>query len=197
MTILMWYASADENGRTYFYDEDNSESLWELPDISVSSDLEESKQSQVVENALESSGNTAKDESAVKSANESLTSPKLRKKAPKLPIPRQFKTRSLIVPECVNLSSTEDNRGFLPPSFGEGYWPSVQDGHFSITRKDIRSAHLATPGVKPELCIDLNGALVEWCPDKSSRKNVFQISTVLGHQLLLQDDNAQTTKRVV
>ncbi|GIY84234.1 rho GTPase-activating protein 12 [Caerostris darwini] len=224
-----WYASADENGRTYFYDEDNSESLWELPDISISSDLEESKQSQVAENALESSGNTAKDEPAVKSANESLTSPKLRKKAPKLPIPRQFKTRSLIVPECVNLSSTEDNRGFLPPSFGEGYWPSVQDGHFSITRKgtlnktklveggkrirknwttsfvvltdvfllfykDIRSAHLATPGVKPELCIDLNGALVEWCPDKSSRKNVFQISTVLGHQLLLQDDNAQTTR---
>ncbi|KAF8784538.1 rho GTPase-activating protein 15-like [Argiope bruennichi] len=226
-----WYASADENGRTYFYDEDNSESLWELPDISVSSDFEESKQCQVVENSLESSDNSqiAQDVPIAKSNNESLTSPKLRKKAPKLPVPRQFKTRSLIVPECVNLTGSEDNKGYLPPSFGEGYWPSVQDGHFSITRKgtlnktklveggkrirknwttsfvvltdvfllfykDIRSAHLATPGIKPELCIDLNGALVEWCPEKSSRKNVFQISTVLGHQLLLQDDNAQTTR---
>ncbi|GBL85098.1 Rho GTPase-activating protein 15 [Araneus ventricosus] len=226
-----WYASADENGRTYFYDEDNSESLWELPDISVSSDLEESKQCQVVENSLESSDNShiAQDVPVAKSSNELLTSPKLRKKAPKLPVPRQFKTRSLIVPECVNLTGSEDNKGYLPPSFGEGYWPSVQDGHFSITRKgtlnktklveggkrirknwttsfvvltdvfllfykDIRSAHLANPGIKPELCIDLNGALVEWCPEKSSRKNVFQISTVLGHQLLLQDDNAQTTR---
>ncbi|PRD22190.1 UNVERIFIED_CONTAM: Rho GTPase-activating protein 15 [Trichonephila clavipes] len=225
----MWYASADENGRTYFYDEDNSESLWELPDISFSSDIEESKQCHVVDNTLESPENITQELPVGKSNPELSASPKLRKKAPKLPVHRQFKTRSLIVPECVNLSGAEDNKGFLPPSFGEGYWPSVQDGHFSITRKgtlnktklveggkrirknwtssfvvltdvfllfykDIRSAHLATPGIKPELCIDLNGALVEWCPDKSSRKNVFQISTVLGHQLLLQDDNAQTTR---
>ncbi|GFR13635.1 rho GTPase-activating protein 15 [Trichonephila clavata] len=224
-----WYASADENGRAYFYDEDNSESLWELPDISFSSDIEESKQCHVVDNTLESPENITQEIPVVKSNPELSASPKLRKKAPKLPVHRQFKTRSLIVPECVNLSGAEDNKGFLPPSFGEGYWPSVQDGHFSITRKgtlnktklveggkrirknwtssfvvltdvfllfykDIRSAHLATPGIKPELCIDLNGALVEWCPDKSSRKNVFQISTVLGHQLLLQDDNAQTTR---
>ncbi|XP_035214956.1 rho GTPase-activating protein 27-like isoform X2 [Stegodyphus dumicola] len=221
-----WFSSLDENGRTYFYDEDSSESVWELPDMSASSEFEELKKSEADESKDDSQNQEV---SASSLSTESSLSPKLRRKAPKLPVPRQFKTRSLVVPECVNLAGAEDNKGFLPASFGEGYWPSVQDGHFSITRKgtlnktklveggrrirknwtssfvvltdvfllfykDIRSAHLANPGIKPELCIDLNGALVEWCPDKSSRKNVFQISTVLGHQLLLQDDNAQTTK---
>ncbi|XP_071044338.1 rho GTPase-activating protein 12 isoform X1 [Parasteatoda tepidariorum] len=229
-----WYSSLDENGRTYFYDEDNCESVWELPDLSITSDTEESKVSEASLSSLQSAESSSREVSFSNKLNHS-PSPKLRK-APRIPVLRQFKTRSLIVPECVNLSATEDNKGFLPPSFGEGYWPSVQDGHFdmlkkesSITRKgtlnktklveggkrirkhwtssfvvltdvfllfykDIRSAHLTSPGIKPELCIDLNGALVEWCPEKSSRKNVFQISTVLGHQLLLQDDNAQTTK---
>ncbi|XP_054708643.1 rho GTPase-activating protein 27-like [Uloborus diversus] len=226
-----WFSSLDDNGRTYFYDEDSSESVWELPDLSTVSDTEESKQGEKVQKELSQQSNE-KDRSQEMALSKSTTEPmpaKLRKRAPKLPVPRQFKTRSLVVPECVNLAGAEDNKGYLPASFGEGYWPSVQDGHFSITRKgtlnktklveggkrirknwtssfvvltdvfllfykDIRSAHLATPGMKPELCIDLNGALVEWCPEKSSRKNVFQISTVLGHQLLLQDDNAQTTK---
>ncbi|KAG8194018.1 hypothetical protein JTE90_003619 [Oedothorax gibbosus] len=227
VTKKKWYASLDENGRTYFYDEDNSESLWELPEISISSDTEELRPG-LLNESVSSSPEEAAQGSLTSSSSELFKSPKLRK-VPKIPVQRQFKTRSLIVPECVNLTGTEDNKGFLPPSFGEGYWPSVQDGHFSITRKgtlnktklieggkrirknwtssfvvltdvfllfykDIRSAHSTTAGVKPELCIDLNGALVEWCPDKSSRKNVFQISTVLGHQLLLQDDNAQTTR---
>lgn len=37
---MQWFSSLDENGRTYFYDEDSSESVWELPDLSASSELE-------------------------------------------------------------------------------------------------------------------------------------------------------------
>ncbi|XP_064182728.1 rho GTPase-activating protein 15 isoform X1 [Anguilla rostrata] len=47
------------------------------------------------------------------------------------------------------------------------------------------------PGCKPE-GIDLCGALVEWSPDKSSRKNVFQITTRSGNEFLLQADNYTT-----
>ena len=42
---------------------------------------------------------------------------------------------------------------------------------------------------KPELCVDLNGATIEWAAVKSSRKGVFQVSTLLGIQLLLQDED--------
>lgn len=47
---------------------------------------------------------------------------------------------------------------------------------------------------KPEMAIELAGALVEWSPDKSSRKNVFKVTTVTGHQVLLQDDCSLTCK---
>ncbi|KAM6307601.1 rho GTPase-activating protein 15 [Aegotheles albertisi] len=43
------------------------------------------------------------------------------------------------------------------------------------------------PGHKPE-CVDLCGARIEWTSEKSSRKNVFQITTVSGNEFLLQSD---------
>lgn len=231
-----WFSSLDENGRTYFYDEDSSESLWELPDLSVTSDTEDSTNetrsaSQSVTEEASAKNISAKEVTCTsESASSHVSSAKLRSnKAPKLPVPRHYKARSLVVPDSVHPINFEDGKSSLPRSFAEGYWPVMQDGHLSVVRKgtlnktkliesgrrvrkswsssfvvltdvfllfykDIRSAQMGMPGVKPELCIDLNGALVDWCPDKSSRKNVFQISTVLGHQILLQDDNAQTSK---
>ena len=42
---------------------------------------------------------------------------------------------------------------------------------------------------KPDYCVDLKGAYIEWCnSDKSKRSNVFGISTVLEQKLLMQDD---------
>jgi len=43
---------------------------------------------------------------------------------------------------------------------------------------------------KPDQCVDLKGAAIEWCnSDKSKRLNVFEISTLLEQKLLLQDDD--------
>uniref|UniRef100_A0A8I3NT14 Rho GTPase-activating protein 15 n=1 Tax=Canis lupus familiaris TaxID=9615 RepID=A0A8I3NT14_CANLF len=42
-------------------------------------------------------------------------------------------------------------------------------------------------GHKPE-SVDLCGAHIEWAKEKSSRKNVFQITTVSGNEFLLQSD---------
>nr|XP_012328882.1 rho GTPase-activating protein 15 [Aotus nancymaae] len=42
-------------------------------------------------------------------------------------------------------------------------------------------------GHKPE-SVDLCGAQIEWAKEKSSRKNVFQITTVSGNEFLLQSD---------
>ncbi|XP_075037036.1 rho GTPase-activating protein 15 [Mixophyes fleayi] len=44
---------------------------------------------------------------------------------------------------------------------------------------------------KPD-CIDLCGAQIEWTSEKSSRKNVFQITTVSGNEILLQSDTDDT-----
>ncbi|XP_004614139.3 rho GTPase-activating protein 15 [Sorex araneus] len=42
-------------------------------------------------------------------------------------------------------------------------------------------------GQKPE-SVDLCGARIDWAKDKSSRKNVFQITTISGNEFLLQSD---------
>ncbi|XP_037083723.1 rho GTPase-activating protein 15-like [Pollicipes pollicipes] len=47
-------------------------------------------------------------------------------------------------------------------------------------------------GHSPETSVDLAGALVSWRPDRSSRKNVFEVCTVHGLQLLLQEENSTT-----
>ncbi|XP_064455325.1 WW domain-containing protein tag-325-like isoform X2 [Ornithodoros turicata] len=60
--------------------------------------------------------------------------------------------------------------------------------------KDINSAQEFPQGKNAEIQINLAGAFVDWCPEKSKRRNVFQLSTVAGQKVLLQDDNMQTSK---
>ena len=63
---------------------------------------------------------------------------------------------------------------------------------FLLFYKDSKSfASLQAGGAnKPDHCIDLKGAQIEWCnSDKSKRSNVFEILTVLDQKMLLQDDD--------
>ncbi|XP_016325119.1 rho GTPase-activating protein 15-like [Sinocyclocheilus anshuiensis] len=50
------------------------------------------------------------------------------------------------------------------------------------------------PGGKPD-GVDLCGAVIEWTTEKSSRKNVFQITTPNGHEFLLQADHFPTISK--
>ncbi|CAH0388861.1 unnamed protein product [Bemisia tabaci] len=64
---------------------------------------------------------------------------------------------------------------------------------FLLFFKDAKSfAAMKNGGWKPELCVDLNGALIDRGDKVSSRKNVFIISTVLGLQVLIQCDCTAT-----
>ena len=49
--------------------------------------------------------------------------------------------------------------------------------------------------IKPEHCVDLHGARVEWCCERvSKRSNVFEVTNaVLGTTMLLQDDSLQVS----
>ncbi|XP_016369357.1 rho GTPase-activating protein 15-like [Sinocyclocheilus rhinocerous] len=50
------------------------------------------------------------------------------------------------------------------------------------------------PGGKPD-GVDLYGAVIEWTTEKSSRKNVIQITTSNGHEFLLQADHFPTISK--
>lgn len=63
---------------------------------------------------------------------------------------------------------------------------------FLLFYKDAKAfANLQAGGSnKPDQCIDLKGAQIEWCnSDKSKRLNVFEICTLLEQKILLQDDD--------
>ncbi|XP_075968323.1 rho GTPase-activating protein 15 [Anarhichas minor] len=50
------------------------------------------------------------------------------------------------------------------------------------------------PGSKTDV-VQLSGALIEWTTEKSSRKNVFQITTNTGSEYLLQTDSYSTASK--
>lgn len=63
--------------------------------------------------------------------------------------------------------------------------------YFSHPRSKHAASSISSTSTtnKLELCVDLNGAVIEWAAVKSSRKGVFQVSTLLGVQLLLHDED--------
>lgn len=65
--------------------------------------------------------------------------------------------------------------------------------HFYKDSKQESMANLK-PGYKPE-GVDLCGAVVDWTTEKSSRKNVIQISTRFGEDFLLQSDDYSTISK--
>jgi hypothetical protein len=65
---------------------------------------------------------------------------------------------------------------------------------FSFKTKHCKTLFSFRKGSKPEITIELAGAVITWCPEKSSRKNCFQVSTITGHQVLLQEECALVCK---
>ncbi|KAF5899160.1 rho GTPase-activating protein 15-like, partial [Clarias magur] len=70
---------------------------------------------------------------------------------------------------------------------------SSNELHFYKESKHEAMASLK-PGMKPE-GVDLCGAIVDWTTEKSSRKNVVQITTRSGEELLLQADDYPTISK--
>lgn len=59
--------------------------------------------------------------------------------------------------------------------------------YYLLFFKDQKSAFATSSPIKTEFVLGLLNAAIDWCPNKSSRKNCFQVST-FQDQILLQDD---------
>uniref|UniRef100_T1JJK9 Rho GTPase-activating protein 15 n=1 Tax=Strigamia maritima TaxID=126957 RepID=T1JJK9_STRMM len=217
LTKEKWYSSTDSQGRIYYYKENASESFWQLPEV-VLAENENGKK-----NELSLSTASSPSDVVFSPGDSPITSPQPRRMTshsrPSSVADRRMKTRSMVLPDS---KSSTLPRNYSGQQFG-GFLKAIRQGMMNKTKvieggkklrknwsqsfiilsdifllfyKDMKCAQMKqdAPGCKPEICIDLAGALVEWKPDKSSRKNVFQISTVLGLQVLLQDDCGQTSR---
>jgi hypothetical protein len=65
---------------------------------------------------------------------------------------------------------------------------STIDEYISFSSSSFHSFFLLA-NCRPELFLDLNGATIKWRSDKSKWKNVFQLSSLFGLCLLLQDQD--------
>ncbi|XP_012885522.1 PREDICTED: rho GTPase-activating protein 15 isoform X2 [Dipodomys ordii] len=66
-------------------------------------------------------------------------------------------------------------------------WIVLSSQKIEFHKESKQQALSMKTGHKPE-SVDLRGAQIEWAKEKSSRKNVFQITTASGNEFLLQSD---------
>ena len=64
--------------------------------------------------------------------------------------------------------------------------------HYLLIFKDAKINSHQEENLKPEIAVELGGSLIEWSQGLSSRKNVFQLTTFTGNQILLQEDCSLT-----
>uniref|UniRef100_A0A665X7V3 Rho GTPase-activating protein 15 n=1 Tax=Echeneis naucrates TaxID=173247 RepID=A0A665X7V3_ECHNA len=72
-------------------------------------------------------------------------------------------------------------------------WTVLTSDHLMFY-KDRQQETSLKPGGKTDV-VQLGGAVVEWTTEKSSKKNVFQLTTNTGSEYLLQADNYATANK--
>ncbi|XP_053141763.1 rho GTPase-activating protein 15 isoform X2 [Hemicordylus capensis] len=145
---------------------------------------------------LASSENSAK---KLHSSQESTGAVQLRIKSANSPHDRHSQSKSMILSDNLKVIEPVIKEGLLlKAKIADGgkklrkNWASswiVLTGRkieFYKESKQSAAANLK-PGSKPE-SVDLCGAHIEWTKEKSSKKNVFQITTVTGNEFLFQSD---------
>ncbi|XP_032838523.1 rho GTPase-activating protein 12 isoform X9 [Tyto alba] len=191
-----WIKHADEQGRPYYYSADGSRSEWELPkynaspqqqrDIIKSRSLDRRLQEPIVltkwrHSTIVLDTNDKESSSASKASfpeNESSSSPKHQATG-------QEKYGLL------NVTKITENGKKVRKNWMSS-WAVLQGSSllFTKTQGSGTGWKFGVNQSKPEFTVDLKGALIDWASkDKSSKKNVIELKTRQGTELLIQSDN--------
>ncbi|XP_077979247.1 rho GTPase-activating protein 15-like isoform X2 [Glandiceps talaboti] len=212
-----WHSSQDSSGKVYYYSENGIDTAWELPEtdpmprsqtdtnisleegwrmrnqIKTSTELRDSRTQSMIANI---SPSTAR-KSATLPGNLSISG-----------IPSdnsgggiQRSLSDLAVHDRDNIPTEKQGLVNKAKIFENGKkikknWCTsylVLSPPHLLFYKDQKSANLKSGS--PEMNIHLKGALVEWTKEKSSKKFVFQLSTLGGVEILIQCDNAMVSQQ--
>ncbi|KAM9022715.1 rho GTPase-activating protein 12 isoform 8-T8 [Ara ararauna] len=190
-----WIKHADEQGRPYYYSADGSRSEWELPkynaspqqqrDIIKSRSLDKRLQEPIVLTKWRHStivlDTNDKESSTASKASfpENETSP-----SPKHQATGQEKYGLL------NVTKITENGKKVRKNWMSS-WAVLQGSSLLFTKtQGSGTGWFGVNQSKPEFTVDLKGALIDWASkDKSSKKNVIELKTRQGTELLIQSDN--------
>ncbi|KAM6088987.1 rho GTPase-activating protein 12 isoform 7-T7 [Chlamydotis macqueenii] len=194
---VQWIKHADEQGRPYYYSADGSRSEWELPkynaspqqqrDIIKSRSLDRRLQEPIVltkwrHSTIVLDTNDKESSTASKAGfpeNESSPS------SPKHQATGQEKYGLL------NVTKITENGKKVRKNWMSS-WAVLQGSSllFTKTQGSGTGWKFGVNQSKPEFTVDLKGALIDWASkDKSSKKNVIELKTRQGTELLVQSDN--------
>ncbi|CAM9940310.1 unnamed protein product [Lampetra planeri] len=196
---VKWWKSKDDTGEVYYYTEDGR-TEWELPEVSTKPMQQQSQCS----NNTNAAAMPMQQQCQCSSNANAATMPMQQQSqcsnnanAATMPMQQQC--------QCSSNANGLEKAGMLNKTkITEGgkklrkNWTNVWVvlvGHDLILYKDPKSHTGWKQGAsnsKPECCIDLRGAHIEWTRDKSSKKNVCQLTVSGANEFLLQSDNDHT-----
>ena len=196
-TGVAWYTARDKFGRIYYYEENGNESCWTLPSVSQTIQDHSVNPSPVPEKSLKESEKmpilatarrdgekmNLKDDEFEHSKTENL-----RHKFYHSNSNIQIGDVSINVVKQGPLNKTKITENGKKYRKNWAISNIVLTDTFLLFFKDSKS--FLEKGNKPDHCVDLKGANIEWCnSDKSKRSNVFEVSTFMEQKLLMQDDD--------
>nr|BAC36587.1 unnamed protein product [Mus musculus] len=191
-----WLKHVDDQGRQYYYSADGSRSEWELPKYNASSQQQrEIIKSRSLDRRLQEPIVLTKwrHSTIVLDSNDkdSPTTTKLclpENESP--PTSSKHQDPGQEKYGLLNVTKITENGKKVRKNWLSS-WPVLQGSSLLFTKTQGSSTSwFGSNQSKPEFTVDLKGAVIEMASkDKSTKKNVFELKTRQGTELLIQSDN--------
>ncbi|XP_044148805.1 rho GTPase-activating protein 12 isoform X4 [Bufo gargarizans] len=195
-----WIKHVDDQGRPYYYSADGSRSEWELPkynsllpphqrEITKSRSLDRKFQEPIVLTKWRHSTYLleANDKDSTTTSKQNFPDVETSPSSPKHQSADQEKYGVL------NVTKITENGKKIRKNWTSSW--AVLQGSSILFQGTGASWKFGGNQSKPEFTIDLKGASVEWASkDKSSKKNVIELKTLSGTDLLIQSENDNMIK---
>lgn len=203
--MFQWFSSNDDEGKIYFFEENSNESSWVLPTVTASKSQNNApahKEEKPMEEDSNATNEFSQPENSLAGtpytnqnlSNNDAMSVSGSKKPGLSDWPQLSFDGNMIILKEGSISRTKitENGKKLRKNWNTSY--AVLTELFLLFFKDSKTFNTMmksgqSPIAKPDISVDLNGAIIEPGERASSRKNVYMISTVLGLQVLIQSDN--------
>ncbi|XP_063109813.1 rho GTPase-activating protein 12 isoform X3 [Cavia porcellus] len=166
-----WLKHVDDQGRQYYYSADGSRSEWELPKYNASSQ----QQREIIKS---------------RSLDRRLQEPIVLTKWRHSTIVLDTNDKGQEKYGLLNVTKITENGKKVRKNWLSS-WAVLQGSSLLFTKTQGSSTSwFGSNQSKPEFTVDLRGATIEMASrDKSSKKNVFELKTRQGSELLIQSDN--------
>uniref|UniRef100_A0A8C6FWE8 Rho GTPase-activating protein 12 n=1 Tax=Moschus moschiferus TaxID=68415 RepID=A0A8C6FWE8_MOSMO len=166
-----WLKHVDDQGRQYYYSADGSRSEWELPKYNASSQ----QQREIIKS---------------RSLDRRLQEPIVLSKWRHSTIVLDANDKGQEKYGLLNVTKITENGKKVRKNWLSS-WAVLQGSSLLFTKTQGSSTSwFGSNQSKPEFTVDLKGATIEMASkDKSSKKNVFELKTRQGTELLIQSDS--------